>query len=192
MNIHVEIRRFLEIHAWICYGFSDQGNPNSFFFKKKNGGYFFDTFRKLKTARIPWQLLLYLPSCVLFLPWIFPPPLVKHDFPPSPLRSQTVAQQAVYASWINTRCEANRRQNQTTDPCPALFRPLLSPRVQHVQNGLELRREFMPAAVLNCCSQRHEVFLQTHLHYSASSTDTYDLPLYVSTSCLYLAHNWTS
>ena len=26
MDIHVDIRRFLEIHAWICYGFSDQGN----------------------------------------------------------------------------------------------------------------------------------------------------------------------
>jgi len=26
MNIHVDICGFLEIHAWICYGFSDQGN----------------------------------------------------------------------------------------------------------------------------------------------------------------------
>jgi len=26
MDIHVDIRRFLEIHAWICYVFSDQGN----------------------------------------------------------------------------------------------------------------------------------------------------------------------
>ena len=26
MDIHVDIRGFLEIHAWICYGFSDQGN----------------------------------------------------------------------------------------------------------------------------------------------------------------------
>jgi len=26
MDIHVDIRRFLEIHAWICYGFSDQGH----------------------------------------------------------------------------------------------------------------------------------------------------------------------
>jgi len=25
MNIHVDIRGFLETHAWICYGFSDQG-----------------------------------------------------------------------------------------------------------------------------------------------------------------------
>ena len=25
MYIHVDIRRFLETHAWICYGFSDQG-----------------------------------------------------------------------------------------------------------------------------------------------------------------------
>jgi len=25
MDIHVDIRRFLEIHAWICYGLSDQG-----------------------------------------------------------------------------------------------------------------------------------------------------------------------
>ena len=25
MDIHVDIRRYLEIHAWICYGFSDQG-----------------------------------------------------------------------------------------------------------------------------------------------------------------------
>jgi len=25
MDIHVDIRRLLEIHAWICYGFSDQG-----------------------------------------------------------------------------------------------------------------------------------------------------------------------
>jgi len=25
MDIHVDIRGFLEIHAWICYGFSDQG-----------------------------------------------------------------------------------------------------------------------------------------------------------------------
>jgi len=24
-NIHVDNRGFLEIHAWICYGFSDQG-----------------------------------------------------------------------------------------------------------------------------------------------------------------------
>jgi len=27
MDIHVDIRGFLEIHAWICYGFSDQGWP---------------------------------------------------------------------------------------------------------------------------------------------------------------------
>jgi len=27
MDIHVDIRGFLEIHAWICYGFSDQGLP---------------------------------------------------------------------------------------------------------------------------------------------------------------------
>jgi len=27
MDIHVDIRGFLEIHAWICYGFSDQGAP---------------------------------------------------------------------------------------------------------------------------------------------------------------------
>jgi len=26
MDIHVNIRGFLEIHAWICYGFSDQGS----------------------------------------------------------------------------------------------------------------------------------------------------------------------
>jgi len=25
MDIHIDIRKFLEIHAWICYGFSDQG-----------------------------------------------------------------------------------------------------------------------------------------------------------------------
>jgi len=25
MDIHVDIRGFLEIHAWICYGFSDRG-----------------------------------------------------------------------------------------------------------------------------------------------------------------------
>jgi len=25
MDIHVDIRGFLEFHAWICYGFSDQG-----------------------------------------------------------------------------------------------------------------------------------------------------------------------
>ena len=25
MDIDVDIRGFLEIHAWICYGFSDQG-----------------------------------------------------------------------------------------------------------------------------------------------------------------------
>jgi len=25
MDIHVDIRGFLGIHAWICYGFSDQG-----------------------------------------------------------------------------------------------------------------------------------------------------------------------
>jgi len=25
MDIHVDIRGFLEIHAWVCYGFSDQG-----------------------------------------------------------------------------------------------------------------------------------------------------------------------
>jgi len=25
MDIHVDIRGFVEIHAWICYGFSDQG-----------------------------------------------------------------------------------------------------------------------------------------------------------------------
>ena len=25
MNIHVDIRGFLELHEWICYGFSDQG-----------------------------------------------------------------------------------------------------------------------------------------------------------------------
>ena len=26
MDVHVDIRGFLEIHAWICYGFSDQGS----------------------------------------------------------------------------------------------------------------------------------------------------------------------
>ena len=26
MDIHVDIRGFLEIHGWICYGFSDQGH----------------------------------------------------------------------------------------------------------------------------------------------------------------------
>ena len=25
MDLHVNIRGFLEIHVWICYGFSDQG-----------------------------------------------------------------------------------------------------------------------------------------------------------------------
>jgi len=25
MDIHFDIRGFLEIHVWICYGFSDQG-----------------------------------------------------------------------------------------------------------------------------------------------------------------------
>jgi len=25
MDIHVDIRRFLEIHIWICYGFPGQG-----------------------------------------------------------------------------------------------------------------------------------------------------------------------
>jgi len=25
MDIHVDIRGFLEIYAWVCYGFSDQG-----------------------------------------------------------------------------------------------------------------------------------------------------------------------
>jgi len=25
MDIHVDIRGFLEIHVWICYGFSEQG-----------------------------------------------------------------------------------------------------------------------------------------------------------------------
>ena len=25
MDIHADIRGFLEIHAWICYGFSDKG-----------------------------------------------------------------------------------------------------------------------------------------------------------------------
>jgi len=29
MDIHVDIRGFLEIHAWICYGFSGQGNEES-------------------------------------------------------------------------------------------------------------------------------------------------------------------
>jgi len=28
MDIHVDICGFLEIHAWICYGFSDQGKSN--------------------------------------------------------------------------------------------------------------------------------------------------------------------
>jgi len=31
MDIHVDIRGFLEIHVWICYGFSDQGWPRSDF-----------------------------------------------------------------------------------------------------------------------------------------------------------------
>jgi len=26
MDIHVDIRGFLETHVWICYGFSDQSN----------------------------------------------------------------------------------------------------------------------------------------------------------------------
>jgi len=26
MDIHVDIHGFLEIHAWICHGFSDQGS----------------------------------------------------------------------------------------------------------------------------------------------------------------------
>ena len=28
MDIHVDIRGFLEIHAWICYGFSVQGDKS--------------------------------------------------------------------------------------------------------------------------------------------------------------------
>jgi len=31
MDIHVDIRVFLEIHAWICYGFSDKGLNNDGF-----------------------------------------------------------------------------------------------------------------------------------------------------------------
>jgi len=30
MDIHVDIRGFLEIHAWICYGFSDQESELDF------------------------------------------------------------------------------------------------------------------------------------------------------------------
>jgi len=26
MDIHIDIHGFLEIHVWICYGFSDQGH----------------------------------------------------------------------------------------------------------------------------------------------------------------------
>jgi len=29
MDIHVDIRRFLEIHAWICYGFLNQGEKRN-------------------------------------------------------------------------------------------------------------------------------------------------------------------
>jgi len=25
MDIHIDVRGFFEIHAWLCYGFSDQG-----------------------------------------------------------------------------------------------------------------------------------------------------------------------
>jgi len=32
MDIHVDIRGLLEIHAWICHGFSDQG---PFLYKSK-------------------------------------------------------------------------------------------------------------------------------------------------------------
>jgi len=39
MDIHVDIRGFLEIHAWICYGFSDQGSLVNTFFKENNEKY---------------------------------------------------------------------------------------------------------------------------------------------------------
>jgi len=31
MDIHVDICGFLEIHEWVCYGFSDHGGINSFY-----------------------------------------------------------------------------------------------------------------------------------------------------------------
>ena len=36
MDIYVDIRVFLEIHAWICYGFSSQGKSSAVVLSKKN------------------------------------------------------------------------------------------------------------------------------------------------------------
>jgi len=37
MDIHVDIRGFLEIHAWICYGFSDHGKAGLDWMPSHNG-----------------------------------------------------------------------------------------------------------------------------------------------------------
>jgi len=35
MDIHVDIHGFLEIHAWICYGFSDEGHAVGLYIRPK-------------------------------------------------------------------------------------------------------------------------------------------------------------
>jgi len=40
MDIHVDIRGYFELHAWICYGFSDQG------FDSTSSSDVIDTYRK--------------------------------------------------------------------------------------------------------------------------------------------------
>jgi len=50
MDIHVDIRGFLEIHAWICYGFSDQGIPTKASFLVETGNNFIFSALTLKKS----------------------------------------------------------------------------------------------------------------------------------------------
>ena len=64
MDIHVDIRRFLEIHAWICNGLSDQGSLGVVGFRLASSRWFsserFDAIEGCATSNIHSVLLFVL------------------------------------------------------------------------------------------------------------------------------------
>ena len=60
MDIHVDIRGFLEIHAWICYGFSNQGYRAFKYTVQLLGKYFQWCRGVTENARISVSKILFL------------------------------------------------------------------------------------------------------------------------------------
>jgi len=65
MDIHVDIRGFLEIHAWICYGFSDQGRDlSTWLIRRSTSGPKLQRFLQVgainafETASTSWMMYL--------------------------------------------------------------------------------------------------------------------------------------